>query len=430
MSDPAGNSQPPQHAEPPRRVPLVRLGANEPALHEEVLAAIARVGRRGDFVLGREVEAFEASLAGYCGCRHAVGCASGSDALLLALLAHGIGPGHDVLVPAYTFFATVSAVVRAGARPVLVDIDPHTYHIDAEAARQAITPRTRAMIVVHLFGQCADMPRLNRLAAEHGLTVVEDAAQALGATRDGRAAGNWGHCGCFSFYPTKNLGAWGDAGGLVTNDSALAARLRSLRNHGMQAHYRHDEVGINSRLDTVQAAVLRVKLAWLDRWTRERQANANRYAELMAAVGLDRTIGLPRIDRGCRHVFHQYVIRVPATSRDALRRYLARCGVDTAVYYPVPLDQQPCLADKVRCGPLAEAARAARESLALPIAPPLSPDDQRYVVASIAAFFAGSRRVGPPRPKWLARREAPADRSGNAGSPRTGSDADSSAAEA
>lgn len=377
---------------PPAGVPLLDVGRGYPALRDQIAAAIERVCQSGRFVFGPDCEQLEQSLAAYCQVPHAVGCASGSDALLLALIASGVGPGDEVLMPSYTFFATASAAWRLAARPVFVDIEPASFNLDASLIEALITPKTRAIIPVHLFGQCADMTATNEIARRHGLHVIEDAAQAIGAELAGRRAGSFGQIGCFSFYPTKNLGGFGDGGMLTTADAELADRLRRLRAHGMHPRYYHDVVGVNSRLDTLQAAVLNVKLPYLDAWTAGRQANAQRYGELFAARSLDRVLALPAAASDRRHVWNQYVVRVPDGRRDALRAHLTERRIGTEIYYPVPLHLQRCFSD-LGYGPgsLPESERAADETLALPIFPELTRDEQRTVVDAIAAFFGAAR---------------------------------------
>jgi dTDP-4-amino-4,6-dideoxygalactose transaminase len=377
-------------------------------LHEELLAAVGRVCASGRYILGPDCQQLEESLASYCRVGHAIGCASGSDALLLALLACDIGPGDEVIVPSYTFFATASAVARLGAVPVFVDIEPAGFTIDAQAVAAAITPATRAIIPVHLFGQCASMDELTRLAQPHGIRLIEDAAQAIGAELDGRRAGGLGDAACFSFYPTKNLGALGDAGLLSTDDAALADKLRLLRTHGMQPRYHHQLLGINSRLDTLQAAMLNVKLPHLDHWTELRQQHGERYGELFTAGGLDQVLALPATLPGRRHVWNQYVVRVPDGRRDALREHLAARQIGTEIYYPIPLHQQPCFAYLGTPPVLEETERAARETVALPIFPEMTGDEQELVVKAIAEFFghrATPRHSPLARPKFLDRRE-------------------------
>jgi dTDP-4-amino-4,6-dideoxygalactose transaminase len=373
----------------PSGVPLLDMARQYQTIQRDVLDRVALVLESGRFVLGPDCEELEKALAEYCQVPHAVACASGSDALLLALMAYGVGPGDEVLMPSYTFFATASAAWRLGAKPVFVDIDPVTFNLDPALAEKQITRATKVILPVHLYGQCAPMDRLTAIATKHGVPLVEDAAQAIGAEWAGRRAGAWGTIGCFSFYPTKNLGAFGDGGLLTTTSTELAERLRLLRGHGMQPRYYHHVVGINSRLDTVQAAVLNVKLRYLDDWSDARAANAKRYGELFAEYGLDRTLRLPQALGGCRHVWNQYVIRVPDGRRDALRAHLTTQKIGTEIYYPVPLHLQQCFASLgYKPGSLPESERAAHETLALPIFPELTADEQRVVVRSIASFFA------------------------------------------
>jgi dTDP-4-amino-4,6-dideoxygalactose transaminase len=377
---------------PPRGVPLLDMGRGYGPIRDQIATAIERVCQSGRFVLGPDCQELEQKIAAYCQVPHAVGCASGSDALLLALMACDVGPGDEVLMPSYTFFATASAAWRLEARPVFVDIDPATFNIDATQIEAKITPKTKAIIPVHLFGQCADMDAVDDVARRHKLHVIEDAAQAIGAELAGRRAGSFGQLGCFSFYPTKNLGGFGDGGILTTADSQMAERLRRLRAHGMHPRYYHEAVGINSRLDTLQAAVLNVKLPYLDAWTADRQANANRYGALFAARGLDRVLALPVAGSNCRHVWNQYVVHVPDGRRDALRAWLSDRKIGTEIYYPVPLHLQACFSG-LGYGPgsLPQSERAALETLALPIFPELTADEQRTVVEAIGAFFDAAK---------------------------------------
>jgi dTDP-4-amino-4,6-dideoxygalactose transaminase len=370
-------------------VPLLDVNRGYQPIREEILAAIERVCQSGRFVLGPDCEAFERRAAEYCQAAYAVGCASGSDALLLALMAFGVSAGDEVLLPSYTFFATASAASRLGAKPVFVDIESSTFNIDVAQIEALITPRTKAIIPVHLFGQCADMTAIDQIARRHNLHVIEDAAQAIGARWNGCRAGSLAEVGCFSFYPTKNLGGFGDGGLLTTDDAELAERLRRLRAHGMHPRYYHELVGINSRLDTLQAAVLNVKLDYLEGWTQKRAANAERYRELFAARKLDRVLVLPAQHPQCRHVWNQYVIRVPEGRRNALRSFLAERMIGTEIYYPVPLHLQKCFAELGYApGSLPESELAATETLALPIFPELTLDEQRAVVDATADFFA------------------------------------------
>ncbi len=370
-------------------VPLLDLKQQHVALREELRAALERVIDSQQFVLGEDVGLLEAELARYCGTKHAIGCASGSDALLLALMSFDVRAGDEIITTPFSFFATASSITRLGARPVFVDIDPHTYNIDTDKIEAAITERTRAIMPVHLYGQCATMDALARIAARHdNLPIVEDAAQAIGAQDDGRRAGSFGAVGCFSFYPTKNLGAAGDAGLLTTDDDALAARLRTLRVHGGETEYYHREVGINSRLDTLQAAVLRVKLPHLDGWSAARRERAANYDRLFAEAGLLAEVTPPATRPRALHIFHQYVVRVPAARRDALMAHLKQHGVGTKIYYPVPLHMQECFLHLgYKAGDFPEAERAAGETLALPVYPELTLAQQQYVVHTIHRFF-------------------------------------------
>lgn len=372
----------------PISVPALDLKAQYASLRGELEPVIRDVLQSQYFILGPEVSGLEAEVAGYCGARHGVGCASGSDALLLPLLALGVGPGDEVITSPYTFFATAGAVWRIGAKPVFVDIEPDTYNLDPARLAQAVTTRTRAVIPVHLYGQTADMDPINAVASRHGLAVLEDAAQAIGAAYNGRRAGRLGHAAAFSFYPSKNLGAFGDAGMVVTDDPDLARRVARLRVHGMEPKYHHHEVGFNSRLDALQAAVLRVKLRHLDDWTEGRRAAARRYRDLFEAAGLCDRVTLPVERPGYAHVYNQYVVRVPASARDPLRAHLASRRVGTEIYYPIPLHLQVCFAPLgYRPGDFPVAEAAAAETVALPMYPELSGDAQDYVVEAIAEFL-------------------------------------------
>lgn len=373
--------------QPVMQVPLLDLAAQYAPIRDAVVEAVTRVVDTQKFILGPEVEAFEAEAAAYLGAKHAIGVTSGTDALLVAMMALEIGAGDEVIVPTYSFFATAGCVSRLGATPVLVDIDPVTYNLDIEAVRRAITPRTKAIVPVHLYGQAAEMTPLLALACEHGLQVIEDAAQALGATYEGQALGTLGRFGCFSFYPSKNLGAAGDAGLVTVNDEDMAARVRLLRVHGAQRTYHHEKVGGNFRMAAIQAAVLRVKLSHLDTWTEARRRNADRYRVLFAELGSGLPVSLPVARPGRRHIYNQFVIR--AERRDALRDHLRAHGVGCEIYYPVPFHLQPCFAYLgVPAGTLPESERAAQETLALPIYSELTEAQQRYVVETIAGFYA------------------------------------------
>jgi dTDP-4-amino-4,6-dideoxygalactose transaminase len=365
-------------------VPLLDLQAQYASLRDELREAVQRVMDSQRFVLGDEVRRLESSVAAYTQTKHAIACASGSDALLLALMALGIGNGDDVITTPFTFFATAAAIYRVDARPVFVDIDPATYNIDTSQLADAITPQTKALLPVHLYGQCAEMDPLLELSEQLGIPIVEDAAQAIGATDRGCQAGSMGAVGCFSFYPTKNLGGAGDGGMLTTNDDNLAQRLRRLRAHGGANEYEHTEVGINSRLDELQAAVLNVKLPYLDTWSNERARRAAVYDELLDDVSFE--LITPSLREDARHIFHQYVIRVPQ-HRDALMEHLKQHGVGTKVYYPIPLHRQECFAYLYyQEGEFPESERAARETLALPIYPELTEAQQSHVVDAIKSF--------------------------------------------
>jgi dTDP-4-amino-4,6-dideoxygalactose transaminase len=372
------------------QVPLLDLKQQHTALREDLRAAIERVLDSQQFILGEDVRQLEAELANYTDARHAVGCGSGSDALLLALLALDIGDGDEVITTPFTFFATAGAITRTGARPRFVDIEPHTYNIDTAQIEQAITERTRAIMPVHLYGQCAEMDEILRIAERHKLAVIEDAAQAIGALDRERPCGSIGAIGCFSFYPTKNLGAAGEAGLLTTNDDRIAERLRRLRVHGGATEYHHEEVGFNSRLDTLQAAILRVKLPHLDSWSEARRNHAETYTRLLTDAGLSEIVTAPYVRADARHIFHQYVIRVPSAQRDALIEHLKQNGVGTKIYYPVPLHLQECFRYLGYTeGDFPESERAARETLALPMFPELTNEQQQYVVETISRFFNG-----------------------------------------
>ncbi len=373
---------------PKMQVPLLDLKRQHAGLREELRAALERVLDSQQFIMGEDVRLLEAELAAYTGASHAVGCGSGSDALLLALLALDAREGAEVVTTPFTFFATAGAIARAGARPVFADIDPVTYNVSPELLERAVTSRTRALLPVHLYGQCADMAEVMRVAESRGLPVIEDAAQAIGASDAAGSAGAVGAVGCFSFYPTKNLGAAGEAGLVTTNDAHLAERLRRLRVHGGATEYHHEEVGFNSRLDTLQAAVLRVKLPHLDAWSDARRERADTYDRLIEEAGLAEFVTAPHVRPGARHIFHQYVIRVAAARRDALVEHLKANGVGTKIYYPVPLHLQPCFAYLGhREGDFPESERAARETLALPMFPELSGGQQEYVVETLRRFF-------------------------------------------
>jgi dTDP-4-amino-4,6-dideoxygalactose transaminase len=368
-------------------VPLLDLVAQYQTIKDEVLPALLRVVERQQFILGEEVGQLEAALARVTESPHAIGCASGTDALLLPLRTLDLRPGDEVITPAFTFFATAGTIHNTGGTPVFVDIEPATFNLDPSAVEAAITPRTRAIIAVHLFGQMAAMEPILALAARHGIPVIEDAAQAIGARRlesgSWRAAGSQGYAGSFSFFPTKNLGGWGDGGLIVTGDAALAARLRRLRTHGGARQYHHDEVGYNSRLDTLQAAVLLAKLPHLAGWSAARRRLAGRYTEALAALP---AVCPPAVEPANEHIFHQYTIR--AERRDELAAHLRAGGIGCAIYYPLPLHLQPCFASLgYTVGSLPVTETASREVLSLPIFPELTEAQQDEVVAAIRKFY-------------------------------------------
>lgn len=365
-------------------VPLLDLKAQYATLRQEIRAAVERVLESQQFILGPEVEALEHEIATYSSCRYGIGVSSGTDALLVALMAIDIQPDDEVITSPYTFFASVGSIARLGARPVFVDIDPLTYNLDPARIEAAITPRTRAVIPVHLFGQMADMDPILEIAARRNLLLIEDAAQAVGAEYKDKRAGSLGHLGCLSFFPSKNLGGYGDGGMVTANDAQLAQRVRQLRSHGEQARYEHTRVGGNFRLDALQAAVLRVKLRHLDAWTAARQRNADTYRRLFASHGLG-AVSLPVEAPRRRHIYNQFVVQSPR--RDALLATLQRQGIGAAIYYPTPLHLQPCFAALgYRRGAFPHSEYAARHSLALPIYPELTPAMQEEVVQTIAAF--------------------------------------------
>ena len=366
-------------------IPLLDLQAQNGPLRDEILSAITRVGDSQRFIMGPEIEAFEREVAAQLGVEHAIAVSSGTDAVLLALMALGVGPGDEVVTSTYSFFATAGAVVRLGARPVLVDIDPATFNVDPAAVAAAITPRTKAIMPVHLFGLSADMDPILDAASRAGVPVVEDAAQAIGAAYKSRPIGALGAFGCFSFFPSKNLGAFGDAGLLTATDGELARRARLLRTHGMHPKYYHHVIGGNFRMDALQAAVLRVKVPHLAAWTEARRLNASRYRRLFADAGITALVSLPSEPPARRHIFNQFVIRTP--HRDALKQHLDAKGIGNEVYYPVPFHLQPCFADLGhRAGDFPHAERAAAESLAIPIYGELTLDQQRTVVDAVAEF--------------------------------------------
>ena len=367
------------------KVPLLDLQAQYRPLREDLLAAMTRVADSQRFIMGPEIEALERELGDLLGVEHAISVSSGTDALLLALMALDIKAGDEVITPTYSFFATAGAVARLGARPVLIDVDPVTYNIDPAAAARAITPRTRAIMPVHLFGLSADLDPILDAADRAGVPVIEDAAQAIGSQYKSRPIGGIGALGCFSFYPSKNLGAFGDAGLVTTNDANLAGRARLLRTHGMEPRYYHHVVGANFRMDAIQAAILRVKAPHLARWTEDRRANAARYTKMFHAAGLHGEIGLPVEPPDRRHIYNQFVIRTPL--RDALKRHLDDAGIGNDIYYPVPFHLQPCFASLGhKRGDFPHAERAADETLAIPVYGELNAGQQQHVVDTIGEF--------------------------------------------
>ena len=369
-------------------VPLIDLVEQFETQREEVLEAVERVFTKQAFILGSEVASLEEEIANHCDARFGIGCASGTDALVLALMALDIGPGDEVITTPFTFFATASSIVRVGAKPVFVDIDPDTYNLNPEAVAAAVTSRTRAIMPVHLYGQCADMKPLWRTAVQHGLSIVEDSAQAIGAKYDNRCTGVLGTIACFSFFPTKNLGGAGDGGMLSTDDPDLNTRLRRLRVHGDAGRYEHVEVGFNSRLDALQAAVLRVKLRKLDEWTDGRRANATRYDEAFASLGLQGQITTPITLPQNHHVYNQYCVRVHEGQRAKLMDQLKTSQIGHAVYYPAPLHLQTCFQSLgYQAGQFPEAERASREILALPIYAELGEARQQRVIGAVAKAF-------------------------------------------
>jgi len=367
-------------------VPLLDLKAQYRGMKSEILAAMEAVCDEQGFVLGPRVAEFEKATAQYVGSRHAIGCASGSDALLLALMASGVKAGDEVITVPFTFFATAGAISRLGARPVFIDIESDSFNIDSHQIERVMTQRTKAIIPVHLFGQCADMAAINGIAKLRGIRVIEDACQAIGAAQEGRRAGVLADVGCFSFFPTKNLGGFGDGGLMTTDDNGLADTLAMLRVHGSRVRYLHEAVGINSRLDALQAAVLHVKLKYLDQWTEGRRRNAERYERLFTQAQLLDRVLLPVTKPGNFHVYNQYTVRV--RQRDELRNFLKEKGVGSEVYYPLPMHLQNCYHDLgYHKGSFPVSERAAEEVLSLPIYAELTEEQQAYVVQMIGEFY-------------------------------------------
>jgi dTDP-4-amino-4,6-dideoxygalactose transaminase len=367
------------------KVPMLDLSEQYQGLRTEVINAMDEVMSSSQFILGKNVKKLEADIAKYSNVAHGIGCGNGSDAIHIALQALGVGPGDEVITTAFTFFATGGAVVRAGAKPVYVDIDPVTYNIDPEKIEAAITENTKAIIPVHLYGQMADMERIAEIAKKHNLAIVEDAAQAIGSKHNGKSVGELGSAATYSFFPTKNLGAYGDGGMIVTNDDETAENCRVIRVHGSKPKYYHHVLGYNSRLDELQAAVLNVKFPHLDEWGNLRREKAATYTSLLNEK-LGDLVATPVEKEGNYHVFHQYTIRVE--QRDELQKFLNEQGVSTMIYYPLPLHVQPVFKDLgYKEGDLPEAEKAAKEALSLPMFPELKTEQQEYVVAKIAEFF-------------------------------------------
>lgn len=374
-SEPAGSA-----------IPLLDLQAQYRPIRGAVLAALTRVADSQRFILGPEVDALERELAAMLEVEHAVGLSSGTDALLAVLMALGVGPGAEVVTPTYSFFATAGTVSRLGATPVFVDIDPRTFNLVPVALARAITPRTRAIVPVHLFGLSADLDPILAAAQRAGVPVVEDAAQAIGARYHGRLVGGFGLASCFSFFPSKNLGAFGDGGLVTTGDASLARELRLLRNHGAEPKYVHTRIGGNFRLDALQAAVLRVKVPHLPTWTDARRRNADRYRAMFDAAGLAGVLDLPIEPPGYTHIYNQFIVRGPR--RDGLRAHLTAQRIGTEIYYPIPFHRQECFADlPSAAGAFPVADRAAETSLALPIYGELTSAQQSRVVDAVAAFY-------------------------------------------
>jgi dTDP-4-amino-4,6-dideoxygalactose transaminase len=371
------------------KVPLLDLQAQYAPLRDEIRTALDGVFDKLAFIGGPYVQTLEQELAAYTGAAHGVGVSSGTDALLVALTALGVGPGDEVITTPYTFFATAGCIARLGARCVFVDIEPKTYNIDVGLIEAAITDKTKVILPVHLFGQCADMARINEIAAKHGLPVLEDAAQAIGARdADGRMAGSLGTAGCFSFYPSKNLGAAGDGGLITTSDDDLAHTMSIMRNHGMEPAYHHEILGGNFRLDGIQAAVLSIKLKRLDGWADARRANADRYRELFPERGLGDLVGLPWVRPGVHHIYNQFTIRVAADKRDALLAHLRANDIGCAIYYPSGCHMQPALKEHgFKAGDFPQTESASLETLAIPVYSELTDDHMHSVVDVTAEFF-------------------------------------------
>ena len=379
---------PPDHSAPKLLFPFLDLKAEYATMKEEIGTAVEKVLESQQFIMGPEVRQLEAEIAAFIGSRFALGCASGSDALLLALMALGVDSGDEVITPPFTFVATAGSISRLKARPVFVDIDRETYNLDPALLEAAITSRTKAIMPVHLFGLAAEMEKINEIARAHRLPVIEDAAQAIGARYHDQYVGNLSACGCFSFFPSKNLGGAGDGGMITTNDPELADRISVLRDHGSRKKYQYDLLGMNSRLDSLQAAILLVKFRHLEAMAQARRRNAERYRQLFRQAGLEKSIVLPVQPEGLHHVYNQFVIRTP--QRDQLREHLRNGGIPTEIYYPFPLHLQPAFADLgYRPGAFPESEEASRQVLALPVFPQMTEEQQKMVVDRTAEFFAG-----------------------------------------
>ncbi len=367
------------------QVPLLDLKAQYAAIRDEITAAISDVCESQAFALGPAVARFEKNIAGYCGCKHAIGVSSGTDALLVALMAMDLKPGDEVITSPFTFFATAGCIIRAGAKPVFVDINPDSYNIDPEGIEEKITEKTKVIMPVHLFGQLARMEAIGTIAERHGLAIIEDAAQAIGASRGGVKAGNFGSMGCFSFYPTKNLGGFGDGGLVTTNDDKLADDIRILRDHGQSPRYFYRRIGGNFRLDGIQGAVLDVKLKYLDEWNQKRRRNAALYDRLFAGS----PVVTPKIDAENVSIYHQYTIAVP--QRDELQKYLAENNIGAAVFYPKPLHLQDCFAELgYNEGDMPVAEKVCNEVLSLPVYPELSSEQIEFVASMVLNFYGKS----------------------------------------
>ena len=376
------------------QVPLLDLKSQYQSIKQDVLKVTNEIFESQYFIMGPRVVQLEQEIAAYCGVKHAVGVSSGTDALLISLMAAEIGEGDLVITTPYTFFATVGSIMRVGARPVFVDIDPDTFNIDPQKLEKLFhdvdaetKTHIKGVIPVHLYGQCADMEPIMAIAQKYDIVVIEDAAQAIGAEYKSKRAGSIGDLGCFSFFPSKNLGAFGDGGIVTTNSDNLHARLSILRNHGAQPKYYHKMIGGNFRLDALQAAIVSIKLKHLDTWTHARQKNAARYNELFQEAGLDERVVLPTVTED-RHIYNQYIIRLK-TKRDELRQFLQKAGIGSEIYYPLPIHLQECFADLIyKDGDFPVAEQAALQTLALPVYPELTSEQQEYVVAKIKAFFS------------------------------------------